>query len=558
MAPAGWHPITPEGGAANIYGVALAFSIVSTIVLALRVYARQRMKQFSLEDWLMCIGWLINMVHNAVIIYGTHTGLGSPDSKIPGGPTGPIFMEGAKSVFLWQVFFLSGLVFIKVSICLTLLRIAVIKWHRTTLWVLIVITVVSTIFVDFYILLQCRPIAATWGEVPGTCLSSTITVSITFIISAFNLVTDITTALLPFLMLKDVQMTKQQKTAIISILSLGVLASIATIARLPFAEAYFATSDYLEGIGDIILWTIVECDLALIAGSLPMLRTLFKSIKGSIQQKSSMHTNSTELLEMGRAQKIRDQADVDRIVITVDHVVDHETRSVPSELLGLLSCKRGLLIIAFFITSFVAVLALRCLLIDPPRGFSLFANLYLAGTIIFGGGLVVIPLLEEYIVAEGWVSARDFLLGLAIIQAFPGPNFNFSVYLGSLAATNTCLSTFLEALIAFVAIFAPGIIIVSGVMGFWKELRSRRWLVSLLRNINAAAVGLVYTAIYRLCQIGLLDETRRHGSPLGGDPWWVAVTAASFVGGRWLGLSAAFAILLSGAMGLVWYATIKA
>lgn len=62
-----------------------------------------------------------------------------------------------------------------------------------------------------------------------------------------------------------------------------------------------------------------------------MLRTLFKSIKGSIQQKSSMHTNSTELLEMGRAQKIRDQADVDRIVITVDHVVDHETRSVPSE-----------------------------------------------------------------------------------------------------------------------------------------------------------------------------------------------------------------------------------
>lgn len=58
MAPAGWHPITPEGGAANIYGVALAFSILSTIVLALRVYARQRMKQFSLEDWLMCIGWV--------------------------------------------------------------------------------------------------------------------------------------------------------------------------------------------------------------------------------------------------------------------------------------------------------------------------------------------------------------------------------------------------------------------------------------------------------------------------------------------------------------------
>jgi hypothetical protein len=146
---------------------------------------------------------------------------------------------------LWQVFFLSGFVFIKVSICLTLLRIAVVKWHRTTLWVLIIISVVSTIFVDFYVLLQCQPIAATWGEVKGTCLSSTITVSITFIISAFNLVTDVLTSLLPFLMLKGVQMTKQKKTAIISILSLGVLASIATIARLPFAQAYFATSNYL-------------------------------------------------------------------------------------------------------------------------------------------------------------------------------------------------------------------------------------------------------------------------------------------------------------------------
>lgn len=150
-----------------------------------------------------------------------------------------------KSVFLWQVFFLSGFVFIKVSICLTLLRIAVIKWHRITLWVLITISVVSTIFVDFYVLLQCQPIAATWGEVKGTCLPSTITVSITFIISAFNLVTDVLTSLLPFLMLRGVQMTKQKKTAIISILSLGVLASIATIARLPFAQAYFATSDYL-------------------------------------------------------------------------------------------------------------------------------------------------------------------------------------------------------------------------------------------------------------------------------------------------------------------------
>lgn len=228
-----------------------------------------------------------------------------------------------------------------------------------------------------------------------------------------------------------------------------------------------------------------------------------------------------------------------------------------NQVLALLTWKRGLLIIVFFLASFVAVLTLRGLLRSPPRGFSLFANLYLAGTIIFGGGPVVIPLLREYIVAEGWVSARDFLLGLAVIQAFPGPNFNFAVYLGSLAAANTPLPTFVGALVAFVAIFAPGMIIVSGVMGFWRELRTRRWLVSLLRGVNAAAVGLVYTAVYRLWQIGLLDETKSNGSPLGGDPWWVAITATSFVGGRWFGLSAPLAILLGGVLGMIWYAIVQ-
>jgi chromate transport protein ChrA len=193
----------------------------------------------------------------------------------------------------------------------------------------------------------------------------------------------------------------------------------------------------------------------------------------------------------------------------------------------------------------------------PPRGFSLFANLYLAGTIIFGGGPVVIPLLREYIVAEGWVSSRNFLLGLAIIQSFPGPNFNFAVYLGSLAVVNSSLPSFAGALIAFLGIFAPGMIIVLGTMGFWKALRSKRWLMSLLRGVNAAAVGLVYTAVYRLWQIGHVDGSHESGSALGADPWWVAITATSFVGGRWFGLNAPSAILLGGAMGVIWYAVVE-
>ncbi|KAI4246615.1 MAG: hypothetical protein L6R42_009856, partial [Xanthoria sp. 1 TBL-2021] len=101
---------------------------------------------------------------------------------------------------------------------------------------------------------------------------------------------------------------------------------------------------------------------------------------------------------------------------------------------SLVSWWLGTILLVLFLLSFITILLLRALLPGiVPRAFSLFSSLYLAGTIIFGGGPVVIPLLREYIVSPGWVSPRDFLLGLAIIQSFPGPNFNFAVYLGALA-----------------------------------------------------------------------------------------------------------------------------
>ncbi|KDN46514.1 hypothetical protein RSAG8_04167, partial [Rhizoctonia solani AG-8 WAC10335] len=99
--------------------------------------------------------------------------------------------------------------------------------------------------------------------------------------------------------------------------------------------------------------------------------------------------------------------------------------------------KLGLLIIAGFFAIFTTLMVLRGTLRSPPLPLELFINMFLAGTIIFGGGPVVIPLLREYVVQPGWVSPRDFLIGLAIIQAFPGPNFNFAVYLGALALRST-------------------------------------------------------------------------------------------------------------------------
>jgi chromate transport protein ChrA len=243
----------------------------------------------------------------------------------------------------------------------------------------------------------------------------------------------------------------------------------------------------------------------------------------------------------------------------LDQTLDSELeRTVPTNIeLKVISWKTGIIIITGFLISFITVMVTKSLLKSLSRGFALFANLYLAGTIIFGGGPVVIPLLREYIVAEGWVSPRDFLLGLALIQSCPGPNFNFAVYLGSLASAHSSLPSFGGALIGLVGIFAPGLIIAIASMGIWKVLRSRRWFLSILRGVNAGAVGLVFTAVYKLWQIGFVDAENQSGSSLGRDPWWVTITVTSFVGGAWFGLAPPLAILLGGVMGMIWYAVVN-
>jgi chromate transport protein ChrA len=222
------------------------------------------------------------------------------------------------------------------------------------------------------------------------------------------------------------------------------------------------------------------------------------------------------------------------------------------------SWKLGTSIIAAFLVSFVIVMVCRGLFRGVYRGFDLFANLLLAGTIIFGGGPVVIPLLREYVVGPGWVAPRDFLLGLAITQAFPGPNFNFAVYLGTLAVAGTNIPPVVGGLIAYLAIFTPGIWLHTGFMGIWTKIRRIDAIRSCLRGLHAAGVGLVFTAVYRLFEIGYLDENIQGGGSLSRDPWWVVILATSYVGGMNFGLKPPMAIILGAVMGLLWYTVARA
>jgi chromate transporter len=131
----------------------------------------------------------------------------------------------------------------------------------------------------------------------------------------------------------------------------------------------------------------------------------------------------------------------------------------------------------------------------PSQGLTVFEAFYRAGSLVFGGGHVVLPLLQAAVVPPGWVTNDAFLAGYGAAQAVPGPLFTFAAYLGAVMSTQP--NGWAGALLCLVAIFLPSFLLVIGALPFWDALRKRRWAQSALSGVNAAVVGLLLAALYQ-------------------------------------------------------------
>lgn len=174
----------------------------------------------------------------------------------------------------------------------------------------------------------------------------------------------------------------------------------------------------------------------------------------------------------------------------------------------------------------------------PTQSLALFDAFYRAGSLVFGGGHVVLPLLQAEVVPTGWVSEDVFLAGYGATQAVPGPLFTFAAFLG--AAMDQAPTAWLGGLICLLAIFLPSFLLIAGALPFWEQLRGNLRMRAALMGINAAVAGLLLAALYDPVWTSAIDSAEDFALALAAlialnfwrMPAWAVVLACAAAG--WL------------------------
>lgn len=154
-----------------------------------------------------------------------------------------------------------------------------------------------------------------------------------------------------------------------------------------------------------------------------------------------------------------------------------------------ISRRAGALWLGIFVL-LLAGLPLLAHLLNSPL-LSMFEVFYRTGALVFGGGHVMLPLLQAEVVPSGWLSNDLFLAGYGATQAVPGPLFTFAAFLG------TAMAGWLGGLLCLLAIFAPSFLLLVGVLPFWARLRTRPRLQAAMAGVNAGVVGLLLATLYQ-------------------------------------------------------------
>lgn len=205
-------------------------------------------------------------------------------------------------------------------------------------------------------------------------------------------------------------------------------------------------------------------------------------------------------------------------------------QTIPSDrqIISSISKRAGLFWLGLFFGLLIGLPTLATAL--PHKIFAVVDAFYRSGALVFGGGHVVLPLLQAQTVTTGWISNEVFISGYGLAQIIPGPLFTFSAFLG--ANITDIGGVWLGGLIALIAIFIPSFLLVFGTMPFWESLRQNQGMQGALITVNAAVVGILLAALYQPVWTSAIFDVKDLGLALAAfvalvfcrlPPWFVVL-----------------------------------
>ncbi|RAL62929.1 hypothetical protein DID88_004770 [Monilinia fructigena] len=266
-----------EDRGSQIQGVVILFVVLTTVSVSLRSYCRAFVtKSFGWDDISIVLSWVFFMFFSAFALMSVTYGSGRHIWDLPPENV-PI---GLKYWWLCEPFYVISNMFLKLSIAVFLLRLSSIRLHRYIILGTLVMCEIGGVFYFLVFIFQCQPSNYFWTKYTGgtgKCIDANVPVDAGYAYSAITCATDWILSLIPIWVVWNLQMTPRDKISVAIILSLGAVASTATIVRIPYLHDLSNIEDFLFATVDVAIWSTTETGIGITACSVATLRPLFRS-----------------------------------------------------------------------------------------------------------------------------------------------------------------------------------------------------------------------------------------------------------------------------------------
>ncbi|KAH8651218.1 hypothetical protein BX600DRAFT_100554 [Xylariales sp. PMI_506] len=270
--------------------VTILLFVVPMIALSLRLYVRLKNKTRGLDDALMAIGAFFYIFQCTTVIGGAVAGIGLQTEHITDQAT---YIAAGKWFFFNILAYSTAAGFVRLSILVTLLRIVTRGGYKYSIYVAMAAIIAVALQGIIFVLVQCQPISWYWDKYSGegSCVSSTAIRANTIVTNFTIAVTDVFSAVLPIMVLWNIQMNLRSKILVCIMLTLGALAAITIVVRLPAIVDLQDHEDSLYSVSVSILWGTAETGIGITAASISSLRPLFRSWIGGTSYAKSKSNN---------------------------------------------------------------------------------------------------------------------------------------------------------------------------------------------------------------------------------------------------------------------------